>query len=109
MAQTPNLGLEKPAKGSLDWDVPLNNNFGIIDSEVEGLHVKGTANFAGPNGVTITHNLNLSNYMPAVIPTADGDGAIGEIWITDIAANSFVVRNSGSAVTEFTWVIHNRT
>lgn len=69
------------------------------------LHVKGTANFAGPGGATITHNLNWSVYAASVIQ-ADSDpvGSVGEIWVTDIAADSFVVRNSGSANTSFTWL-----
>ena len=84
----------------------------LIDDSMIGLnelHADGSSNFAGPSGVTITHNLNLSNYTPSIIPTADGAGAIGEIRISDVAVNSFVVHNSGSAVTAFTWVIHNRT
>ena len=84
----------------------------LIDDSMIGLnelHADGSSNFTGPSGVTITHNLNLSNYTPSIIPTADGAGAIGEIRISDVAVNSFVVHNSGSAVTAFTWVIHNRT
>ncbi len=84
----------------------------LIDDSMIGLneiHAEGSSNFAGPGGVTITHNLNLSNYAPHIIPTADPAGALGEVWITDVAVNSFVVRNSGIAVTSFTWVIHNRT
>jgi len=84
----------------------------LIDDSMIGLnelHADGSSNFAGPGGVTITHGLNLANYAPHIIPTADGAGAIGEIWVTDVAVNSFVVRNSGIAVTAFTWVIHNRT
>ena len=69
--------------------------------------VKG--NFGGNAGITITHNLDLSNYAVEVFPTENGAGAIGEIWITDIADNSFVVRNTGSATTEFTWVVYDRT
>ena len=70
-------------------------------------HVEGASNFAGPGGVTITHNLNLANYIPDVIPTADS-GSVGAIWITDVAVSSFIVRNSGSGVTAFTWSIHKR-
>lgn len=84
----------------------------LIDDSMIGLnevHAEGTDNFAGPGGVTVTHNLNLSNYTPSIAPTADAAGALGEVWITDIAVNSFVVRNSGIAVTAFTWIIHNRT
>ena len=69
----------------------------------------GTSNFAGPGGATITHNLNLSNYTATIVPSGDGSGALGEIWVTDKAVNSFVVRNSGIATTGFTWIIHNRT
>ena len=84
----------------------------LIDDSMIGLneiHAEGSSNFGGPSGVTITHNLNFSNYTPSIVPTADAAGATGELWITDIAANSFVVRNSGSGVTAFTWIIHNRT
>lgn len=84
----------------------------LIDDSMIGLneiHAEGSSSFAGPGGVTVTHSLNLANYTPTIIPTADGAGAIGEWWITDKAVNSFVIRNSGSAVTAFTWVIHNRT
>lgn len=84
----------------------------LIDDSMIGLnevHAEGTSNFAGPGGVTITHNLNLNNYTPSITPTADGAGATGEFWVTDIAVNSFVVRNSGSGVTAFTWIVHNRT
>lgn len=31
---TPNLGLCKPARGDLDWDVQLNNNFTLLDGAV---------------------------------------------------------------------------
>jgi hypothetical protein len=84
----------------------------LIDDSMIGLneiHAEGTSNFAGSGGVTVTHNLNLSNYTPTIVPTADAAGALGEVWFTDIAINSFVVRNSGIAVTAFTWSIHNRT
>lgn len=84
----------------------------LIDDSMIGLneiHAEGSSNFAGPSGITITHSLNLSNYSPSILPIADGVGALGEIWVTDIAVNSFVVRNSGSGVTAFTWIVHNRT
>jgi hypothetical protein len=84
----------------------------LIDDSMIGLneiHAEGASNFAGPGGVTITHSLNLANYAPSITPTADATGALGEVWVTDKAVNSFVVRNSGIAVTGFTWIIHNRT
>ena len=83
------------------------------DSEISialsEIQAKGSSNFAGPGGVTITHNLNWSVYAASVAQAdADPVGSVGEIWVTDIAANSFVVRNSGSAITSFTWIA-NRT
>lgn len=68
-------------------------------------HVSGSSNFAGSGGVTITHSLNLANYIADVVPVADS-GAVGAIWITDVAVNSFVVRNSGIGVSAFTWGVH---
>ena len=65
----------------------------------------GTSNFAGPGGVTVVHNLNLANYRPHIDQT-ETSGEIGEIWITDVAVNSFVVRNSGIGVTAFAWIIY---
>lgn len=85
----------------------------LIDDSMIGLnelHAEGSSNFAGSGGATVTHNLNLFNYAATIIQTdADPIGSIGEIWVTDVAVNSFVVRNSGSGITAFTWVIHNRT
>jgi hypothetical protein len=87
---------------------------GVFEIKAENIplneiHAEGTSNFAGSGGVTITHNLDLSDYKVSIKPSADGSGAVGEIWITDVAINSFVVRNSGAGVTAFTWIIHNRT
>lgn len=65
----------------------------------------GTSNFAGPGGVTITHNLDLANYRPHIDQT-ETSGATGEIWITDVAVNSFVVRNSGIGLAAFSWIIY---
>lgn len=76
---------------------------------VNEVHAEGASSFVGSGGVTVTHNLDLSYYDVSVKPSVDGAGAIGEIWVTDIAVNSFVVRNSGSGVTAFSWIVHNRT
>ena len=88
----------------------ITQNATDIAAIIEGVTVwAGTSNFAGADGATITHNKNLSNYTASIIQTdADPVGSVGEIWVTDIAVNSFVVRNSGSAITSFTWVILNK-
>lgn len=87
---------------------------GIFEIKAENIplneiHAEGNSTFAGSSGQTITHNLNISNYDVGIKPSVDGGGAVGEIWVTDEAVNSFVVRNSGSAVTAFTWTVHTRT
>ena len=66
---------------------------------------EGNAAFAGPGGQTITHTKGDTDYVPCIIPSAIGNGAIGEWWVTDIANTSFVVRNSGSGLTGFKWAI----
>jgi hypothetical protein len=64
----------------------------------------GSANFAGPAGVTITHNIGHTNYKVMITPTADPGGFLGEIWVVK-SANTIVVYNSGSATTAFDWQI----
>ena len=66
---------------------------------------KGSSSFAGSGGVTITHNLGISDYTPLIVPTADPGGQLGAVFVTDITTNSFVVRNTGSAITAFDWII----
>ena len=67
---------------------------------------KGASSFAGNDGVLISHNLDLVNYTPLIIPTANPEGQLGAVYVTDIAPNSFRVRNTGTATTSFMWVIH---
>ena len=66
---------------------------------------KGSSSFAGSGGVTITHSLGIADYTPLIVPTADPGGQLGAVFVTDITTNSFVVRNTGSAVTAFDWII----
>lgn len=127
---TPNLGLIKPdGNDTADFSVFLNPNWDKIDDlagpqrttetvkgnadaiaahaaqTVEGHKVHfGSANFAGPAGVTITHNLGHTNYKVMITPTADPGGFLGEVWVVK-AANTIVVYNSGSATTSFDWQI----
>ena len=123
MTLTPNYSFDKSKRGHQDVDDDIGriaDNLDLIDAAikaredeidaVEGGHSEGTSNFAGQGGVTITHNLNLASYGVTIVQT-DGDpiGSVGEIWVTDVAVNSFVVRNSGSAITSFTWITHNTT
>ena len=100
-------------KAAGDYVCPVDKIALIAATEADHfnnkIHAEGSDVFAGPPGVTITHNLNLANYAPHIIPTVDTLGAVGEIWVSGVAPDSFVVHNSGAGVTGFTWVIHNRT
>lgn len=123
MGTTVNYGFEKHHFGYPVQDAKLGDNLDLIDTVIkareneidvlvlnqDAMHSEGASTFAGPSGRTITHNLNISDYDVSIKLSADGGGAIGEIWVTDEAVNSFVVRNSGSGVTAFTWCVHRQT
>ena len=114
MTLTTNYSFDKSKRGHQDVDDDIGriaDNLDLIDAAIKNTeNKKGTSNFAGQGGVTITHNLNLASYGVTIAQTdADPIGSVGEIWVTDVAVNSFVVRNSGSAITSFTWITHNAT
>lgn len=113
---TTNYSFAKRALGHPVRDDDIGDNLDLIDSaikaredEIAAIHTEGASTFAGSGGQTITHNLNLATYSVSIESSADGSGAIGEVWVTDESLNSFIVRNSGSAVTAFTWTMHTRT
>ena len=81
------------AKSKFRWWIPIDP------------YDKGDSTFAGLGGRTLTHTKGDTDYVPCIIPSALGGGAIGEWWITDIANTSFVVHNSGNATTTFSWAI----
>lgn len=65
--------------------------------------VYGIDNFDGPSGVMITHSFGSTDYEFRIRPNTDGGGAIGEVWIDNLAANTVVVHNSGLGVSGFAW------
>lgn len=90
------------------WDLAAASRDGLAAHLAETAQAHkvyfGSANFAGPNGVTITHNLGHTNYKVMITPTADPQGFLGEVWVVK-SANTIVVYNSGSATTAFDWLI----
>lgn len=60
--------------------------------------------FAGPTGVTLTHNYGHTGYQVLINPKADPGGLLGEVWVVK-AANTAVIYNSGAAVTAFDYTI----
>lgn len=49
MADTPNFGLNRPAKGSSDWHVPLNENSETIDGRLPIVDTDGNRSLYSPN------------------------------------------------------------
>ena len=68
---------------------------------------RGAGVFAGSTGVTIAiTDVGGVDYHVAIVPAAQSD-YIGQISVESKAANSFVVKNSGSDVaTAFDWILN---
>jgi len=65
----------------------------------------GTNNFNSTTGVTISHSLGTSDLDILIVPIEDpSPDTIGDIWV-EITNTDFTVYNSGSATTQFFWVI----
>jgi len=60
--------------------------------------------FAGSAGYTITHNYGHTDYQVIINPVADPGGFLGKVWINK-SVNTAVIYNSGSARTNFDYVI----
>ncbi|MCD6476170.1 MAG: hypothetical protein J7K85_07935 [Anaerolineaceae bacterium] len=90
---------------------------GSIDSTVIGRNVpasaaftnfqRGTSTFNGPNGITVLiDDVGTTDYQVTIQPLSQS-GFIGEISIESKAANSFVVKNSGTdTTTQFGWILN---
>ena len=58
---TTNKSLSEPSNGTLNWDTPLNANFGIIDSAFGGTVTKNVT------GLTTTQTLAAADYQNLVV------------------------------------------
>ena len=86
MDKTSKLGLNLPDKGFRDWDVPINENFSLIDSKVAGLGLNNvftginyfTRTIKSQSAVAIDSTTNVTTFeKPAEAPTTNKD--IGRI------------------------------
>lgn len=92
---TTNKVLAQPAQGDLNWDVPLNLNFGIIDAALGGVT---TINVTG---ITTTQTLTAAQYQNLIIAftgtlTANliyqVPSGVGGQWImTNAATGAFTI------------------
>jgi len=90
---------------------------GNIDNTVIGRSVpapaafsnfqRGTSTFNGSNGITVSINdIGTTDYQVTILPLSCS-GFIGEISVESKAANSFIVKNSGSDITtQFDWILN---
>lgn len=58
---TTNKGLAEPSNGSLNWDTPLNANFGIIDSALGGVTNLNVTS------ITTTQTLTTAQYQSMIL------------------------------------------
>jgi hypothetical protein len=66
---------------------------------LNGMLMSGTSTFGGVDGVTITHNIGLINYVITVTPLAKAE-RVGGVWYVR-AANTVTVYNTGEAGIQF--------
>lgn len=82
---------------------------GVLSVGAEGGMIglaAGSSTFNSISGRVITHNLNSTEYIVTVTPTADPSGQAGEIWVTK-ALNTCTVYNSGSSTVAFDYLIRD--
>lgn len=100
---TPKFSLEKPAAGTLDWDVPLNGNADKIDAAL--------VNVMGSQIGDPTYDLNLRSpaLLNRVLKIQDGAGTpndleIHQVWIPFFRSAGFTQPNLNNLLLGGFWV-----
>lgn len=73
-----------------------------VQHNVSGM-LTGSGHFSDL-GTEINHNLGTSNYKVVITPVEYAEDDIGE-WFVEKENNKFIVHRSGSATTEFNWML----
>lgn len=95
MSNTPNLDLEKPAHGALNWDVPVNSNMDKIDAHVHS----SVRRIAGSVATAVVVGTNSdTTLISAAIPA--GQPQAGDLYILEAVGD--LLSNGGTSST-FTW------
>ena len=55
---------------------------------------QGDLSYAGTAGVTVSHTMGTTNYTINIMPTANTNGDLGDVFVSK-AANAFTVYNTG--------------
>lgn len=85
-------------------DVAINPDGTLKSMPPNGQVLTGSGSFGSSAGWTVTHNVGHTNYRVLITPTQDPQGYLGEWWVLK-QANTFVVYNSGAALTSFDWEV----
>lgn len=56
--------------------------------------LQGDLSYAGTTGVTVSHTLGTTNYTVNIMPIANTNGDLGDVYVNK-AANAFTVYNTG--------------
>lgn len=100
---TTNKGLEQPAAASTNWDVPLNANFGYLDSALGGTTTKSvTGVSATPVVLTAAEYrnliLNFTGTLTANVTYQIPSGVGGEWIVTNNTSGAFTLTIDNVAV-----------
>ena len=55
---------------------------------------QGDLSYAGTAGVTVSHTMGTTNYTVNIMPTANTNGDLGDVFVSK-ASNAFTVYNTG--------------
>ena len=91
MDKTSRLGLNLPDKGFRDWDVPINENFSLIDSKVAGLGLNNV--FTGTNTFNSSMFMQSGNDMSFVIKSINADNTLQTQEVTTLGNFRTVDKN----------------
>lgn len=69
-----------------------------------GTILDGASTFNSVTGRSITHNIGHTNYRVMIMPTANPNLNLGEIWVIK-SNNTCTVYNSGTALVAFDYII----
>jgi len=93
---TTNKGLAEPASGDLNWNVPLNSNFSILDNALGGVtSIDVTAITATPVNLTATQYQKLiiafTGTLTANVTYRIPNGVGGQWILTNVATGAYTI------------------
>lgn len=102
MTKTANLNLNKPERGTVDWEIPVNENWDILDSAVSG---KQDTLVSGTNIKTVQGQSLLGAGDISVDALPNQEGNAGKFLTTNGTAASWAEAKSVITYSNGTLVI----